>query len=231
MGTKILFIILLSVLCLNGLTAQKHDKKITISGYVVDKNQYPVPNAGILIDNEETNLVTDTKGYFKVKINPSAKKIGVRIPMSGIIEEYIDGRKRIKFNLDVRVPQQMQNLYNAEEEEINVGYGTEKKKNLTTPVNKIDGTEKKFASYSTIYEMIRGEVPGVRVSGKSIKIQNASSFLMGTEPLFVVDGVTVESIDLVIPQMVRSIEVLKGASASIYGSRGSNGVILITMKR
>lgn len=231
MRTKIFFLILLSVLCFNGLTAQKRDKKVTISGYVLDKYQFPVANASILIDNENTNLVTDTKGYFKVKVSPSAAKISIRIPMSGIIEESIDGRKRINFSLDTSIPQQMDNLYNAEDEEINVGYGTEMKKNLTTPVNKIDGTEKKFASYSTIYDMIRGEVPGVRVSGKSIKIQNASSFLMGTEPLFVIDGVTVQSIDLVMPQMVKSIEVLKGASASIYGSRGSNGVILITMKR
>ena len=79
--------------------------------------------------------------------------------------------------------------------------------------------------------MIRGQVPGVRVIGKSINIQNANSFMMGTKPLFVVDGTTVESIDNIPPQLVRSIEVLKGASASIYGSRGANGVILITLKR
>jgi TonB-dependent SusC/RagA subfamily outer membrane receptor len=218
-------------MCLNNVTAQKHDKKITITGYVADKYQYPVANAGILIDNEETNLVTDIKGYYKVKVRSTAEKISIRIPMSGTVEESINGRKRINFSLDERIPQQMDNLYNATDEEINVGYGTEKKGNLTTPVNKIDGTQKKFASYNTIYDMIRGEVPGVRVSGKSIKIQNASSILMGTEPLYVVDGVTVQSIDLVIPQMVKSIEVLKGASASIYGSRGSNGVILITLKR
>ena len=231
MKTKISFIILLSVMFFNGLTAQKKDKTVVISGYVVDKNQYPVANAGILIDNVETNLVTNTKGYFKVTVNPSAEKIGINIPMTGIIEEYIDGRKRIKFCLNVSVAQEMENLYNAEDDEINVGYGTQNKRDLTTPVNKIDGTQKKFASYNTIYDMIRGEVPGVRVSGKSIKIQNSSSFLMGTEPLYIVDGVTMQSIDLVMPQMVKSIEVLKGASASIYGSRGSNGVILITLKR
>jgi TonB-dependent SusC/RagA subfamily outer membrane receptor len=231
MRTKIFFIMLVSVIFVNGLTAQKKDKNIVITGYVVDKNQHPVANAAILIDNVDAKLVTNTKGYFKVTVNPSAEKIAIIVPMTGIIEENIDGRKRIKFSLNVTVPQELDNLYNAEDDEINVGYGTQNKRDLTTPVNKIDGTQKKFASYNTIYDMIRGEVPGVRVSGKSIKVQNSSSFLMGTEPLYIVDGVTMQSIDLIMPQMVKSIEVLKGASASIYGSRGSNGVILITLKR
>jgi TonB-dependent SusC/RagA subfamily outer membrane receptor len=231
MRTKIFVVIMFSAFCLTTVSGQKSNKKITISGYVVDNSQYPVANAAILIDDKETILVTDTKGYYKIKVNSSARKLSIRVPEAGIVAESIDGRRRINFKLDSRITLQMENLYRAEDDEINVGYGTEQKKNLTSPVNKIDGTEKKFASYSTIYDMIRGEVPGVRVSGKSIKVQNASSFLMGTDPLFVVDGVTVESIDLVMPQMVRSIEVLKGASASIYGSRGSNGVILITLKR
>ncbi len=233
MRTKIFFLILLSVLCLNSLTAQKNNnKKITITGYVVDKYQFPVANASILIDNEKTNLVTDTKGYFKVKVNPSAKKISILTFMSGVKEDAIDGRTRINFTLADGIPQQMNNQNNdADEEQINVGYGTVKKKNLTSSANKIDGTNKKYASYNSIYDMIRGQVPGVRVIGKSINIQNASSFMMGTTPLFVVDGMTVESIDNIPPQLVRSIEVLKGASASIYGSRGANGVILITLKR
>jgi TonB-dependent SusC/RagA subfamily outer membrane receptor len=230
MKTKIYFLILLSVFSLNGLTAQKRDKKVVISGYVVDKNQYPVVNAGILIDNTEAQYVTDANGYYKVKVNSAASKISFIVPGLGIIEEPIDGRKRINISLDASVPQQVYNMHN-EADDINIGYGTESKQNLTTPVNKINGRENKFASYATIYDMIRGEVPGVKVSGKSIKVQNASSFLMGTEPLYIVDGVTMRSIDLVMPQMVKSIEVLKGASASIYGSRGSNGVILITLIR
>ena len=77
--------------------------------------------------------------------------------------------------------------------------------------------------------MLRGEVPGVQVNGTSIRIQGASSLTLSTEPLFVVDGVTVNSIDHILPQMVKSIQVLKGSSAAIYGSRGANGVLLINL--
>ena len=77
--------------------------------------------------------------------------------------------------------------------------------------------------------MIRGEVPGVQVNGTSIIIQGASSLTLSTEPLFVVDGIVVNSIDYISPISVKSIEILKGSAASIYGSRGANGVILIRL--
>jgi TonB-dependent SusC/RagA subfamily outer membrane receptor len=67
------------------------------------------------------------------------------------------------------------------------------------------------------------------VNGNSIQIQGSSSFNLSTEPLFVVDGIVVESVENISPTMVENITVLKGASASIYGSRGANGVILITL--
>ena len=76
--------------------------------------------------------------------------------------------------------------------------------------------------------MIKGQVPSVEVSGKSIRIQGFSS-LGSTEPLFVVDGIVSSSIDDIPPSQVKSIEVLKGSSAAIYGSRGANGVILIRL--
>jgi TonB-dependent SusC/RagA subfamily outer membrane receptor len=90
--------------------------------------------------------------------------------------------------------------------------------------------ERIINTHQNIYEMIRGEIPGVQVTGKSIMIQGPSSINLSTEPLIVVDGVPTASIDDISPQMVKSIEVLKGAAASIYGSRGANGVILINMR-
>ena len=120
-------------------------------------------------------------------------------------------------------------MYPDGEEDINVGYGSVKKKDLTQSVNKLDGGNTRFASYTNIYEMIKGEFPGVKVIGKSINIQGSFSLYSSTEPLFVVDGVPRESIDNVPPHMVKSIEVLKGASATIYGTRGACGVILITL--
>lgn len=85
--------------------------------------------------------------------------------------------------------------------------------------------------YQDIYDMIRGKVAGVEVSGRSIKIRGTNSLNVSTEPLFVVDGVIVREIDDIAPETVRSIEVLKGPDASVYGARGSNGVIVITRKK
>lgn len=85
--------------------------------------------------------------------------------------------------------------------------------------------------YQDIYDMIRGRVAGVEVSGRSIRIRGTNSLNVSTEPLFVVDGVIVREIDDIAPETVRSIEVLKGPDASAYGVRGSNGVIVITRKK
>jgi len=102
---------------------------------------------------------------------------------------------------------------------------------MTDQVNKIDASDKAYASYSNIYEMIKGKIPNVVVNGRSITIQGAASFIgASTEPLFVLDGMIVDTIEDIPPQSVKSIEVLKGPSASIYGSRGANGVIMIRLK-
>jgi TonB-dependent SusC/RagA subfamily outer membrane receptor len=145
------------------------------------------------------------------------------------MEEEINGRTTINFEFGGSVPDQANSTVNPGDEAVNVGYGTVRKSDMTTNVNKIDGTNPKYASYRNIYDMIKGEVPGVQVTGTSIKIQGISSMNSGTEPLFVLDGVVVNSIGSIQPAMVKSIEILKGAAASIYGSRGANGVILINL--
>ncbi|MGQ9620019.1 MAG: TonB-dependent receptor plug domain-containing protein [Bacteroidales bacterium] len=104
-----------------------------------------------------------------------------------------------------------------------------KKREMTSTVGKINGTNPKYSSYTNIYDMIKGEVPGVHVAGKKITIQGASSFLLSTDPLILVNGIETHDIDDISPNQVKSIEVLKGSAASIYGSRGANGVILITL--
>jgi TonB-dependent SusC/RagA subfamily outer membrane receptor len=117
------------------------------------------------------------------------------------------------------------------DETVNVGYGTAKKKDQTASIGTIDATNKKYASYSNIFQLLAG-VPGVHVSGKnSITVQGSNSFQMDTNPLFVVDDIIVKSIDCISPSMVKSITVLKGAAASIYGAEASNGVILIYLFR
>jgi TonB-dependent SusC/RagA subfamily outer membrane receptor len=115
------------------------------------------------------------------------------------------------------------------EERVDIGYGSVRRKDLTTPVNKLNIKNSRYANYSNIYDMLKGTVPGLQVSGTRITIQGTSSFNLSTEPLFIVDGMQTNSIGDISPSQVESVEVLKGSSASIYGSRGANGVILIKL--
>ena len=209
---------------------QKTDKKIIITGIVLDENQKPIEGAAIFIDKIKTNSVTNKKGYYKVKTNPEAREILVFSLSNGAIGELIDGRSSINFTLKVKSKESADKNKTDQNETVNIGYGTVQKHDISTQIGVIDGQDPKFAAYNNIYEMIHGQIPGVEVIGKSIKIMGSSSLNVSTEPLFVVDGIIVYSIDDIVPQDVKSIEVLKGASASVYGTRGSNGVILITRR-
>lgn len=232
MRPKFLTLFILALLFASFASGQKDVKKITITGVVLDSHQLPVKNAEILIDGFDSGFSTNKKGTYKIRVNPSVKKIGVFALPPTVIEDPINGRTTINFTLNDSIVKRIVRRKNAyEEETVNVGYGNEKRKNLTTPVDKIDATKEKYASYKSIYDLIRGEVPGVQVSGTSILIRSASSVNSGTEPLYIVDGVPVNSLEGIQPQNVKTIEVLKGSAASIYGTRGSNGVIIITLKK
>ncbi len=199
----------------------------------MDITNQPVVNAIIMIDDQKTGSTTDAKGNYKIKVKHKAGKIGIFTFGNGIYEEPINGRTRIDFTLNTHISLKEVNKKRPDnEEEINVGYGTVKQKNSIYQISKIDTVYKKYAIYNSIYDLIRGELmgEGVRVDpGNNILIEGSNTLIGPTSPLIVVDGMIVGSIDYIHPQMVKSIEVLKGASASVYGSRGSNGVILITL--
>ena len=114
---------------------------------------------------------------------------------------------------------------------VNIGYGEQSRDDVSSSISKVKPT-KQMAAYSSIYEMIQGQCPGVMVSGDRIIIRGIGTNSDATDPLFVVDGVVVPSISSILPENVASIEILKdGASGSIYGSQSANGVILITTKK
>ena len=226
MKINILLCVFLVFNSITGVYGQKSGKKITITGFVVDATATPVADAFILIDGEKTNNITDSKGYYKIKVRQENKKIGVFSSSGGIIEEPIDGRKNIDFTFKVTIPNQKTDPGN---DPIDVGYGKVKKKDLIVPVGKIDGTKSKYSGYKNIYDLIRGAVPGVEVHGTTIIIRSITTINGDPDPLFVVNGVPVTTIDNILPEEVKSIEVLKGSAASIYGTRGSNGVILINL--
>lgn len=209
---SVLLVVLTLILCSPGIVLAQKGKKITISGKVVDAGNKPVAGATIFIDKEKTDIVTDQDGSYKIKVKPDAEDILVFSLMSGASEEKINGRKEINFVLkDKSVTGNTDKNIRAKSGVVNI-------KDSAVPV------------YQDIYDMIRGRVAGVEVSGKSIKIRGTNSLNVSTEPLFVVDGVITKEIDDISPETVKSIEVLKGPDASVYGTRGSNGVIVITRK-
>jgi len=115
-------------------------------------------------------------------------------------------------------------------ETVNLGYVQENKDNSTSGVSSLK--VKQASGYTNIYEYLKGRVPGVDVQGTSIIIRGIRSINASNEPLILVDGQQVEDISWLSPEDVQSIDVLKDASSTaMYGSRGANGVILVTTRR
>ena len=226
------YILLICIfVCLPVLTvdAQKNNKKIVISGTVLDANDTPVTNAIVMVDGNKTTVMTDAEGHYQVKVKPYARTLGVVSFTSGMIEEEIADRTEINFYFKRNQAAKEEEATNVNEENVvNTGYNKVEKENLTTSIGKVKDTRPK-RTYSSIYEMLQ-TVPGVKVTGRSVNVQGASNFSGPVEPLFVVDGVPVTTIDDITPNTVESIEVLKGTAAAIYGTRGYGGVILIKRK-
>jgi TonB-dependent SusC/RagA subfamily outer membrane receptor len=229
MRIRICLFILFSLLIISVSSGQKNNKKIVITGQVTDALQRPLAGAIIFLDGRNTNVATDNEGSYKLKVRPDADSLTVVTFTSGMSTVAIAGRTRINFVLGgSELAQQNIQGKKADDQKVDIGYGDVNKKNLLTQVSTIDGQNSKYATYKNIYEILKG-TPGVIVKGSSVQIQGQASFNSGTEPLYVVDGMVVGSVDGISPSMVESISVLKGSSASIYGSRGANGVILITL--
>jgi hypothetical protein len=228
MKVKVIFLILLAAVGINSLNAQKSNKKVTLTGTVLNADNAPIVNAIIMIDDQKTNSLTDANGKYKVKVKPSASKIGIFTFGYGTSEDSIRGRTVIDFNFGKTKAQETAEQEIAPGEQgVNTGYSVVKKKNLTTDVNKIDGTNKKYAAYHSIREMILREVSGVKIDGSSVIIQGSKDFFGATPALIVVDGVSSYELPDIPPSSVKSIEVLKGTSAAIYGSRGYGGAVII----
>lgn len=214
---RCIFIIAATVICLPlTLTGQKSEKdskkKITISGTIKGTDNKPVPGAQIYIDSLNSGTVSDDFGKYKIKVNSDARKIIASSPDHGYSQADINSPViDLTLNGDIK----------------NMAVFLAKNTRLSPPPKAVRA--KKINTYTDIYQMIRQEVPGVVVSGKSIVVQQQNSFFGSSQPLFVVNGVRVNSIDYISPTEVKSIQLLKGSYANIYGNEGANGVISITL--
>lgn len=233
MTTRIIFgLIIISTLCSSPGFAQKAEKKRIITGIVTDPDKKPLPDVKILIDRKNADCSTNKNGYYKIKVKAGDKTLTAFSDYNGMKEVPIEGKTTIDFELFKASPTPIiENQNKRIDETVNVGYGSMKKKDMSTNVSQVDAQNPKFSSYTNIYDMIKHSVPGVRVEGTSIYVVEPSSLNASNEPLILVDGTPVSSLDGIEPNMVKSISVLKGASATIYGTRAAHGVILITLMR
>lgn len=227
---KKLLILAFAVLSINSLQAHNPGRKIEIKGKVLDVYNAPIANAIIMVDNQKTNVLTDAKGNYKIKVRQGASKIGIFTFGNGLFEQSIDGRNRVDFKFSTIASQQYDPGFMDGEQAVSNGYGVVKKKNLVTDISRIDGSKEKYSTYSSIYEMLQRDVSGVEVMGREVVIQGSRNFDGYVHPLIVVDGVYMTHLPNIPPVTVQSIEVLKSTAASIYGSRAIGGAIIIKTK-
>lgn len=235
MKRKVLFPAVIFMMCFIALPAQKGNSRIEITGTVLDESGKPIGNAIVLVDGKNTSTVTGPDGKYKIKIKAGVLRLGVLTFTSGVMEEDIAGRTEINFRFGAGSGAGESQAAVKEEDQpgeegVNTGYSHVKRKEAATDIDKIDGTNKKYASYSNVYEMIEREVSGVKRSGSGFVIRDSKDFFGSVPALLVLDGTYVDDISGVKPTEVASIEVLKGASAAMYGSRGFGGVIIIKTK-
>jgi len=230
MNWKTALLIILIVLPVTSAQAQRQAKSITFTGSVIDGSGNPIPNVMFFVDDIKITATTKQDGSFKFKVKPTTKKIMVYSMANGGKDLEYSGELTHIFILDNALEGSIPLPSKEMGETVNVGYDIAKKEDLTTSVGSVDVKTSENMRYSTIYEMIAGQVPGVTVSGSSIRIRGQSSINGGNEPLFVVDGTAVGSVSNINPSDVESIDILKGSSTAIYGTRGANGVIIIKTK-
>ncbi len=206
----IIGISLLLVIACCPVQAQSDGKKIVITGNVIDQSGRPVVGVHMIVDEIMLENTTGLRGQYRIKVLPTTLRIGISVQGLYAVEQLVNGRKKIQ----IVITDSIHEIIAAQ---------------VKTKV-KSDPSDD-YANYTTIYDLIRAKLPGVEVNGTSMLIRGPKSILSDTEPLLVVDGMVVNSISYISPIEVATLEVLKGPDASIYGSRGANGVILITLKR
>ena len=202
---------------------------IKVTGQVVDQEGEPLIGATIKLKGAQTGVITDFDGNFSIDA-PSNGTLVVSYVGYKDREIAVRGRaviEKIQMESDALMLDQV----------VVVGYGTQKKADLTGSVSVVDAEELKRTSNANISTMLEGKVAGVQITSDgqpgadpAVRIRGLGSF-GDTSPLYVIDGVPMTSIRDFSPNDIETIQVLKDASAgAIYGSRAANGVIIITTK-
>jgi len=218
----------------------------TVTGTVKDASDVPLIGANVIVKGTTTGTITDIDGNYSLKV-PDGYDVLV-VSYTGYGDQEIDLVNGGTTSVVLTEGTLLDDI-------VVVGYGSQNKTDVSGSISQVVGSEIQNKSISSIDGILQGEVPGLLVTsnsgqpgaGMSMRIRGNSSINAGNEPLYVIDGIPVTTGDFseqyyggmdhnvlsdINPSDIESIEVLKdAASASIYGSRASNGVVLITTKR
>ncbi len=208
------------------LIAQKN----IVSGVVVDSKNESIIGANVLIKGTNTGTITDFDGRFSIEVSPRDILVVSYIGMNPKEISVGSGKNiRVVLSEDTK----------ALDEVVVIGYGSVKKRDVTTAITSISTKDLDQRPIVSADQALQGKAAGVSVikpnglpgEGMVIRVRGATSMNSSNDPLYVVDGVTLDNISFLSANDIESIQVLKDASsAAIYGSRAANGVILITTK-
>ncbi|MCR9229030.1 MAG: TonB-dependent receptor [Flavobacteriaceae bacterium] len=230
------------VLCMSFSFGQEK----TVSGNVTDQNGLPLPGVSILVVGTSNGTQTDFDGNYTISASQ-----GQMLRFSYIGQKTVE--RTIGASSTIIV--QMEDDAQALEEVVVTGYGSTSKKKVTTSISQVSSEDVQKVSTANLSGALQGNATGIQVSQASgapggevrLRIRGATSINGSNEPLYIVDGVQIETgstvsdafggqqnsaLSSINPNDIESIEILKdAASAAIYGSRGSNGVVIITTKK
>ncbi|WP_281612940.1 TonB-dependent receptor [Flammeovirga sp. SubArs3] len=238
---------------LQTISSESYAQEETILKGIVmsDEDHEPLPIASVIIKGTTNGTVTDMNGEFSIKVTKGQTLVVTYLGMETVQWTY-NGENNHTFTLTTAAE--------LLDDIVVVGYGTVQRRDLTGSVSQVDEDENIVRQYNDVDQMLQGRVSGVQVVGNdgaqggavSVKIRGVNSLRGNNEPLYVVDGIIISSagetpanvqggnsaptaqngLAGINPKDIESIEVLKDASATaIYGSRGANGVVLITTKK
>lgn len=228
MFRRILFLALFGVL---SIAASAQGK--TVSGTVIDQTGEPIVGASVLVKGTTIGVATDVDGNYSLTKVPDNAILEFRYIGYVSQDIKVDGRSEINVTMKEDVAML--------DEVVVVGYGVQKKSDVTGAMTTLSAKDLQTRPVSNAFEALQGKAAGVDITTNerpgtigSINIRGQRSLTASSSPLYVVDGVpllSASAIETLNPRDIESIDILKDASATaIYGSRGANGVILVTTR-
>ncbi len=238
-----LYALLLLLCILKASAVNAQEKAGPVKGTVTNDNGEPLAGVSVIVRNTKTNsttgTTTDNSGNFTFSRISAGGPYSFTFSAVGYENQTLPGYS-INDNSSPTLAVKMKESSATLDQVVVVGYGTQRRKDLTGAIGSVSAKEMKDLAVTRVDQALLGKVAGVQVrpstgepgAAPQIRIRGIGSISAGATPLYVVDGFPTDNIQSLSPNDIETIDVLKDASATaIYGSRGSNGVIIITTMR